>query len=130
MENKNLFFGHKYVPEYAKNYYRLPWDERDFMTYYDYLKYKEMSDQPDHYFWNKKVVNFDIIHHECRGDPLQQNYKEHQTVHNGDFKKYPDQEKNKTVFAIFRNKRDGLWVQRDLMIEHFKKKFSLFFDLL
>ena len=50
MENKLKFFGHKYVPEYVKNYYKLPWCERGFMTYYDYLKYKEMSDQPDHYF--------------------------------------------------------------------------------
>ena len=35
-----------------------------------------MPDQPDYHFRNKKVVNFDIIHHECRGDPLQKSYKE------------------------------------------------------
>ena len=41
------------------------------MSYFDHLKFKEMPDQPDYHFRNKKVVNFDIIHHECRGDPLQ-----------------------------------------------------------
>ena len=32
----------------------------------------------------KKVVNFDIIHHECRGDPLHRSYKDYQTVNNKD----------------------------------------------
>ena len=41
------------------------------MSYFDHLKFKEMPDQPDYHFRNIKVVNFDIIHHECRGDPLQ-----------------------------------------------------------
>ena len=37
---------------------------------YDYLKYQEMAEDFDYYFKNKKVVNFDIINHECRGDRL------------------------------------------------------------
>ena len=40
------------------------------MTYFDYLKYKDMSDDPDRYFKNFQVVNFYINHHECRGDKL------------------------------------------------------------
>lgn len=32
----------------------------------------------------KKVVSFDIIHHECRGDPLHRSYKDYQTVNNKD----------------------------------------------
>ena len=71
IENKPKFFSHKYVPEYAEDYFKLPWHERDLMSYFDNLKFKEMPDQPDYHFRNKKVVNFDIIHHECRGDPLQ-----------------------------------------------------------
>ena len=37
---------------------------------YDYLKYQKMAEDFDYYFKNKKVVNFDIINHECRGDRL------------------------------------------------------------
>ena len=66
---------------------------------------------------NKYGINVDIIHHECGGDPLQKNYREHKTVNNVDFEKYPEKEKTKTVSAIFRNiKRDDLWIKRDLMI--------------
>ena len=34
-----------------------------------------MTDYPDYYFDNKKNVNFDIIHHQCRGDPLKKKKK-------------------------------------------------------
>ena len=39
------------------------------------------------------MINFDIIHHECRGDPLQGSHKNYQTVHNDNIKKYPENEK-------------------------------------
>ena len=46
-------------------------------SYIDYLKYREMFDSPNHYFKNKKVTNFDLINHECPGDPLKKAPKEH-----------------------------------------------------
>ena len=81
-----------------------------------------MSDDPDFYFKNKKVINFNMIHHRCRGNPLKKTVKEYKKVCSNDFKNYPKDEKNKVLFSIFRNKRDDLWVKRDLMIEHLKKK--------
>lgn len=78
------------------------------MTYYNYLKYKEMSDDPDFYFKNKKVINFNMIHHRCRGNPLKKKVKEYKTVYSNDFKNYPKDEKNKVLSSIFRNKRDDL----------------------
>ena len=78
MEKKE-YLGNKYVPEYAGNYFSKPWYERDLMGYFDYLDYQEMSNQPTKYFEQKKVINFDIIHHESRGDPLQGSYKGYQT---------------------------------------------------
>ena len=42
---------------------------------FNHLKYKEMTDDPDFYFKNKKVINFDMIHDQCRSDPLKKNRK-------------------------------------------------------
>ena len=67
------FLGSSYVPKYQKNYFDLPWYERDVMNYYDHLKYQEMTKDNDYYFKNKKVVNFDIINYECRVDRLEKN---------------------------------------------------------
>ena len=55
MEKKPTIFGQKFVLEYAENYFNLPWYEKDLMRYYSY--YKDMSDQQDYYFKNKKVVS-------------------------------------------------------------------------
>ena len=74
------FFGPKSVPKFKKNYNKLPWYKRDLMTYYDHLKYQETIEDPNNYFKDKIVVNFDIVHHECRGDLLKKTYKEHKTI--------------------------------------------------
>ena len=52
-----------------------------------------MKDNPDEYFKKQKVVNFDIIQHECRADPRTKSYEEHQTVVSEGLKKYPDTRK-------------------------------------
>lgn len=60
------------------------------MSYFDHLDYAGMAKNPTQYFENKKVMNFDIIHHECRGDPLNGSYKDYQTVKSKDLKIYPN----------------------------------------
>ena len=45
-----------------------------------------MSDNPDFYFENKKVINFETINHQCRGEPITKTEKEHKTVSRNDFK--------------------------------------------
>ena len=87
---KPKFLGSKYIPKYAENYINLPWYERDLMQYFDYLDYKDMSDNPDYYFKHKKMINFDIINNQCRGNLLQKTEKEHKTISNDDFKNYPE----------------------------------------
>ena len=72
--------GYTYVPQHQEDYFKLPWYERDLMTYIDHLKYREMADDPDYYFKNKIGRNFDMINDQCRGDPLKKSIKEHETV--------------------------------------------------
>ena len=70
------------------------------------------------------MVNFDIIHRECRGDPLQKSFKDHKTIKESDFVEYPESEKTNVVSSVMRNiNRDDLWIQKDLMIEYFEKNF-------
>ena len=76
--------GSTFVPKYYGDYFDRPWYEKDFLEYFDYWEYSDMSKNPTKYFEKKKVVNFDIIHHECRGDPLHRSYKDYQTVNNKD----------------------------------------------
>ena len=75
MNTKKTVVGSKYVSEYGGDYFDRPWYEKDLMGYFNYCEYTDMSKNPTKYFEEKKVVNFDIIHHECRGDSLQGSYK-------------------------------------------------------
>ena len=46
--------------------------QHDLMTYIDDLKYDNfVVNDMDSHFSDVKVVNFDIIHHDCHGDKLQ-----------------------------------------------------------
>ena len=37
----------------------------------DKLKYEQFIEDVDSYFSCAKILNFDLIHHQCRGDKLQ-----------------------------------------------------------
>ena len=81
-----------------------------------------MSDNPDSCFKNVQVVNFDTIHHECRGDKLKVTYKDYKTIKNEHLAIYPKEEAKTVLSAAFRTKRDDLLVKCDLMMKHFKEK--------
>ena len=88
----------------------------------DYCDYTDMSKDPSKHFENKKVLNFDIIHH--RDDPLEESYKDYQTVKKNDVEKYPKGQKKEVVGGLIRNfKRDDLFIERKIVKEHFKEYF-------
>ena len=120
MNNNKICVG-KYIPPYEKDYFKQAWFERDLMTYIDYLRYPECVRDPDVYFKRVNVVYFDFIHNKCRGDPLKKSMREHDTVYKNDFVDYSAKAKKPVISAALRNKHEDIWVQRYLMIEHFKK---------
>ena len=92
------------------------------MSYIDLIKYRTMLDDPDQYFDKVKIVDFDIIHHECPGDKLIGNYKDYKTIQ--ELNRYPKEKIKVVLSAAFRNKREDLWVKRDLMIKYFRENFK------
>ena len=54
-----------YVPLYH------PPEERDFFTYLDDIKHVKVMKDSDYFIKNARIIDFDIIYHECRGQPLQ-----------------------------------------------------------
>lgn len=119
---KTIVVGSKYVPEYCVNYFDLPCYERDLMRYFDYCDYSDTSKNPTKYFDQKKVVNFNIIHHECRGDPLEGSYNNYQTVKESDLKNYPKNEKEEAIGGLIRYfDRKDLFVENNIVTDYFKK---------
>ena len=88
-------------------------------------KYEKINKNKEEYFENAKIVNFDIIHNECRKDLLQNNIKYYQTIKQGDLKYVKKNDKKQFISAAIKSKRDDLNVTRDVIFEHFRNTTDL-----
>ena len=82
---------------------------------------------PDHFIKNAWIINFDIIHHEFRGQPLQNSYRYYQTLKENELRKYQAQSKENLLRATFRNQgntKQGIYFEKNIVKKHFKTPFS------
>ena len=108
-----------YIPVYEP--FNLKWYERDgLLTYIDQLKYIEFIENPAEDFRTVKVINVDIIHKECKGQPITDDLKKkYNTIDFNDFVKYDIESKDKAVGSAILCKRKDVLVSRDLVFQHF-----------
>ena len=110
--------------EYVNNY--LPYYPHHKDTLHDTLlrnKYEKINRNKREYFENAKIVNFDIINHECRGDPLQNSVKHYQTIKKLDLKNVKKNDEEQFIAAAIRSRRNDVNLARDVINEHFKVDF-------
>ena len=109
----------QYVPKYT------PPEERDFGSYFDDLKHEQTMRDPDSYFKNVKVIKFDLIHHQCRGDPLEKTENEPYAIQKTVFKEYQKISKKEVVGAALGTQNETkqlLFVKMEAVMEHFLNK--------
>ena len=58
-----------YIPTRPKKYNQQQ-DRFDLDDRLNQMKFNEIIENSDSYFENAKLINFDLIHHECRGGEL------------------------------------------------------------
>ena len=107
--------SNSYVPIYTKP------EDKDFLSYYDDLKYDAALKNPDTYIKNV-VKNFDIIHHECRGDKLEKSCDYYQTVKDKELKDHEATSKKKRLDSSFRNQKktkQNIFFEKDFINYHF-----------
>ena len=83
----------QYIPKYT------PPKKRSFYSYFNDLKYEQTIRDPDIYFKNVKIINFDLIHHQCRGDPLLKQKMNTMQFKNQAYQKYQKITKKEVVGA-------------------------------
>ena len=72
-------FANKYGPEYVPE--GLPWYEKDrLITHIDQMKYKYFISDPDAHAKNTQIIDFEMIHAQCRSTPGTHSDKFYQTV--------------------------------------------------
>lgn len=81
------------------------------MTYIDQIKYKEFISDPDGAIKNTKIINFEMIHAQCRGTLCTHSDEFYHTIRKKDVAKMPQKDRKKAVSACIRSERKGIFVE-------------------
>ena len=65
----------------------------------DRQKYEKITENPQYHLSNCYVTNFDLIHHECRGDKLENSKKYYETICKKAVNKEIKEHEQKTYFV-------------------------------
>ena len=86
------------------------------------MKYDEIIENFDYHFKNCFVTNFDIIHHQCRGDKLNFSREHYETVFYNRLKEnLNEQNQEKFIASAIRSERKDINFEKKVISEHFNK---------
>ena len=83
-------------------------------------EYERINKNKKDYFRKAKIINFDIINHECRGHPLTNSVKYYETIHKHDLEYAKEEDVDDFISEGIRSKRDDLYIEKDIINRHFK----------
>ena len=120
--NQNRYPVKNYVPYNPDKYLSKDTFGHSLGDTLDKQKYKRIIDDPKYHFANSYVINFDIIHHRCRGDKLENSRQHYETI----FKKAIDEEitENKKTHFISEaidSERKDVFFKKNVLTEHFNR---------
>ena len=95
----------------------------DLSTTLKKLKFKKIIDDPDYHFKNCFISNFDLIHHECRGDKLMYTKKHYQTIYNKEINEEitSDDQRYCFISSAIKSQREDVVFEKKVVNEHFNK---------
>ena len=89
------------------------------------MTFKEIVDDPKEHFNNVYIKNFDLIHHESRGDALNYSEKFYKTISISQLKQIDYPKSYQFVAAAIKSERDDVYLEKDVIKKHFKKDVEL-----
>ena len=119
--NSQRYPTQNYVPHNPENnfYGR----ERDLDSTLQKMKFDKITADPDYHFQNCYVTNFDLINHECRGDPLQNSREHYETIFKRKLNEEIKSEDLRYCFfsAAVRSERKDIGFEKSIFKEHFDR---------
>ena len=83
-------------------------------------EYEKINEDKKNYFKKVKIVNFDIIHNECRADPLQNSVKYYETIHKQNLQRAKEKDREDFISEAIKSEREDLYIKKDVLNEHFR----------
>ena len=120
--NYKKYLSNSYIPIKPKllnKHDKLDLDARlQQMTFYEIIQ------NPDNYFENVFITNFDLIHNQCRGNELKHNRKYYETLFkeklNSEIKEID--QKNRFVSAAINSERKDVYIEKQIYKDHYSRK--------
>ena len=108
-----------YVPKLTTDVY-------DLHTRLNKMKYDKIVSNFDEHFQNCYITNFDLIHHECRGDKLEHSKKFYEIIFYNQMKENLNEEdREKFCTSAIKSERNDLHLEKKVIDEHFRKRNHL-----
>ena len=87
------------------------------------IAFKKIIDDPEYHFENCFITNFDLIHHECRGDKLFYTRKHYQTIFNKKINEEitTDNLRYRFISSRIKSKRKDVIFEKEVFNEHFNR---------
>ena len=88
------------------------------------MTFNEIINNTDYHFQNSYITNFDLIHHNCRGDPLKYTKKYYDTI---SYEKLNNEIISKEDRASFissaiKSERKDVFIEKKIFKEHFNRE--------
>ena len=88
------------------------------------MTFEEIIADPEFHFENSYITNFDLIHHECRGDTLSFSRKYYETI---SYKKFNEEitdiaNQQKFISSAIKSEKKDVFIEKKLIEEHFNRE--------
>ena len=120
--NQNKYPVENYVPYNPNNHLTEGTFGHSLGDTLDRQKHQRIINNPNYHFKNSYVINFDIIHHECRGDKLEHSRKYYETIHKESVdKQIEENKKTNFISKAIECERKDVFLKKNLITEHFTR---------
>ena len=89
------------------------------------MTFEEVVNNPKEHFVNVYIKNFDLIHHQSRGDALNYSEKFYKTISISQLKQIDYPNSYQFVAAAIRSEREDVYLEKAVLKKHFKKDIEL-----
>ena len=118
--NSSTYPSQNYVPTKVKP--RTAYDTLDDTL--NRMTFNEIINNTDYHFENSYITNFDLIHHDCRGDPLKHTKKYYETIsyeklNNEIFSK---DDRVSFISSAIKSERKDVFIEKKIFKEHFNRE--------
>ena len=126
--NSSTYTSQNYVPTKVEP--RTAYDTLDDTL--NRMTFNEIINNTDYHFENSYITNFDLIHHNCRGDPLKHTKKYYETISYEKLNKEIISKEDRASFisSAIKSERKDVFINKKIFKEEIEKdlqKKNMFF---